>query len=84
MTPVLTPNGHVTSKEIGRKPDAGRVAAVNDALTRLAAEHGIRMTDVGRMLDADHQLRADYTSDGVHLTLDGYRALSEAWELCRP
>lgn len=45
----------------------------NRALRRLAAERGVQTVDSYRMLVMDGELPAVWTTDGVHLSREGYR-----------
>jgi lysophospholipase L1-like esterase len=53
-----------------------QIRELNDRIRATAEREGFTYVDLWpRMTDAEGKLRADYTTDGVHLTLEGY----EAW-----
>lgn len=56
------------------------IQSLNQAYQRLATSYQqVEFLDVyDRFLDSEGQLRADYTTDGLHLTMAGYAALSQA------
>jgi lysophospholipase L1-like esterase len=60
--------------------DSTRVAETNRRLAGLVAEFpGVRFLDLGRhLVDASGNLRREFTTDGLHMNIDGYLAIREA------
>ena len=55
-----------------------RIAEANEALQKLAERHGARYLDLNRgLVDEDGDLRAEYTSDGIHMYGNGYMKVLE-------
>lgn len=58
---------------------ANEIPEINDFLPEWAKDEGIDYVDLfSVMADENGRLKASYTWDGVHLTLDGYRKWVEA------
>lgn len=56
-----------------------RIAQANQAVSDMAAEFGIAYIDVNDALkDGEGKLRADYTTEGMHIRPEGYRAIMPA------
>ncbi len=61
----------------GLEPDI-KIPALNAMLKSYAETSGIRYVDLfSRMTDGENGLREELTTDGVHLTREGYRVMSE-------
>ena len=53
-----------------------RINEANKAVTELARKHQARYIDINAPLkDADGNLRADYTIEGMHIKEEGYRSI---------
>lgn len=53
---------------------AGEIPEINDFLRGWTKEQGIGYVDLfSVMTDGNGRLKASYTCDGIHLTLEGYR-----------
>lgn len=51
-----------------------RIQEASDAVRRLADKHGAEFLDLNRGLyDADGNLKAEYTVEGIHMYADGYK-----------
>lgn len=73
---VLPVNNDVMKEPLDRNPP---IDALNAELVALTAEEGAAFVDVRPAVRDDHgRLRADYTTDGIHLTTAGKLALCEA------
>lgn len=54
-------------------PHNARASAMNEHLRLIAAAEGVKYIDLhSAMIDENGELRAEYSSDGIHLTLGGY------------
>ena len=62
--------------------DNARVAETNRRLKELVGDFpGVRFLDLGPLLtDADGNLRREFSTDGMHINIDGYLAIREALE----
>jgi len=55
------------------------IRAINERLREIAQREGLSYIDIGEQLtDREGRLKASMTSDGLHLSLDGYRVWAEA------
>lgn len=53
-----------------------KIAAANKEVKRLAERHGQRYIDINKNLkDERGRLKAEYTTEGLHINEDGYRAV---------
>lgn len=77
ILPVNEGEAYKSTVYIRRNQD---IQALNQAYLELSRSYlQVDFVDVYRdLLDAQGQLREDYTTDGLHLTVAGYRALSSA------
>ncbi len=60
---------------LGDKVKNERIIILNGKLKEMAEKRGITFIDIFSALeekDGNHQLAAEYTNDGLHLTADGY------------
>lgn len=65
-------------KIIVRKRTNERIRSINEALKALALEKGIPYIDVySHLTDEEGNLRLEFTVEGLHLTVLGYRAVAE-------
>ena len=55
-----------------------KIDAANRMVEQLALRHGVRYIDVNRGLrDAQGRLKAEYTTEGMHIREEGYRAIMD-------
>jgi len=51
---------------------------VNSGLKELASKYKITFVDLyPHFTDGDHRLKEEYTYDGIHLSMEGYRKWAE-------
>ncbi len=56
-----------------------RIRELNKGLEQLTQKYGVRFLDVHKlMVDAQGELKPEYTNDGIHLTRAGYEVWAEA------
>ena len=61
-------------KEVFRHRTNTRIAAANEAVKKLAQKYGAEYLNLNDGLtDADGDLKADFTVEGMHMYADGYR-----------
>lgn len=53
-----------------------KITAANAQVKKLAEKHGQRYIDINKNLKDEHgRLKAEYTTEGMHINEDGYRAI---------
>lgn len=59
--------------------DSATVKSLNEKISAMAAEEGVRFLDVTDLLaDENGNLRTDYTFDGLHPNVSGYLAVRQS------
>jgi len=59
------------SEEVNR-----RIAQLNEMLKQFAQDNQVEFLDLNEVVSENHQLKAEYTYDGIHMTADGYKLWS--------
>jgi len=76
--PVSNAKDKKINKYIVGRRNNEKIRRVNEGLKRLAEEKGIEYIDVhSHLTDDKGNLRLEYTVEGLHLTVSGYRACAE-------
>ena len=77
--PINNSDNEIISSDVinGNRKNAD-VLEINEKLVKLAAEENITYIDVySELVDADGLLRLEYTVDGLHLSDEGYKKVTE-------
>ncbi|NLX76204.1 MAG: lysophospholipase [Clostridiaceae bacterium] len=62
---------------VGRRNNE-KICRVNEGLKRIAQEKGVVYIDVySRLIDETGNLKSEYTVEGLHLTVEGYRVCAD-------
>lgn len=77
VNPTVASNPHM--QQVFRHRTNARIAAASEGVRGLAAKYGAEFLDLNAgITDADGNLKAEYTIEGMHMYADGYKPVLDA------
>lgn len=71
-------------KYIVGKRNNEKIRRINEALKEMAKQKGVEYIDVySHLIDEEGNLRLEYTVEGLHLTVEGYRVCCRSFKALR-